>query len=315
MSQNLNEEAEKDNLDVPHAHDRFFKKMMSDIETAREFFKIHLPEDICQFIHLDSLELMPGSYVDDLRKETIADMVFKASTLGQAAYIHLIIDHQSVPDELMPFRMLKYTCNFIDLYLKNNQTSRIPLIIPLVVYHGARSWNYTININELVDSPKELIEKYFLKSFILVDLSRIDDAILRQEVKAGVMSMTLKYIFYRDILPHLPKIFELLKEIKRSTYGKMVVEQVLVYIYCRGDINKENFVSMVKREFAELGESAMTLAEQFRQEGIEKGVEKGKTEVVGRLLREGLSLLLIEKVSGLSLEQIKKIQSKNQIEA
>jgi predicted transposase/invertase (TIGR01784 family) len=94
---------------IPHAHDFFFKMAMSDKRIAREFFDAHLPEEIRKVVELEQLELEPTSYIDDMRKETIADMLFKAQIGGHDAYLYLIVDHQSSPDRLMPFRVLSAT--------------------------------------------------------------------------------------------------------------------------------------------------------------------------------------------------------------
>ena len=50
---------------------------------------------------------------------------------GHEAYIYLLLEHQSTPDRLMPFRMLKYICNIIDQHLKTHDTKikKFPLFI------------------------------------------------------------------------------------------------------------------------------------------------------------------------------------------
>ena len=40
----------------------------------------------------------------------------------------------------MPFQILKYTCNIIDKHLKETTQSTIPLVVPLVLYHGKLPW-------------------------------------------------------------------------------------------------------------------------------------------------------------------------------
>jgi hypothetical protein len=56
-------------------------------------------------------------------------------------------------------------------------------------------------MGDLVDAPKEWVEAYFLKPFTLIDLNKIEDEELKQRSWAGVMELTLKYIFARDMLP------------------------------------------------------------------------------------------------------------------
>ncbi|HSW71062.1 MAG TPA: Rpn family recombination-promoting nuclease/putative transposase [Gammaproteobacteria bacterium] len=62
---------------VAKAHDHFFRMAMSEKQVAREFFDAHLPEDLHQVTDLSRLELQPGTYIDKMRQESIADMLFK----------------------------------------------------------------------------------------------------------------------------------------------------------------------------------------------------------------------------------------------
>lgn len=298
---------------IAKAHDYFFRKMMSDIRVAREFFSTHLPQDILSATELDCLELQTGSHIDDLRQETIADILFKTKIAGREGYLYLLADHQSSPDELMPFRILKYSCNIIDQHIKGGKSNRIPLVVPFVVYHGKQEWNYSTDIADLVDAPKELIDQHFLKPFHLIDLTRIEDAALKQHIWSGVMELTLKYIFARDMLPHLKEIMGLLKQLEK-TNGKSYAEIVLTYILDRGELgNKDIFLDLVRSELTpELGDKMMTIAEQLKaegmQQGMQQGIEKGKLEVAERLLAQKIELALIAEVTGLSLQKIEELK-------
>ena len=52
----------------------------------------------------------------------------------------------------------------------------------------------------------------------------------------------------------------------------------------------------------------MTIAEQLRTEGMEKGKAEGKAEVALGLLREGISPEVISKTTGLSAEEIERLR-------
>jgi predicted transposase/invertase (TIGR01784 family) len=309
---------------IAKAHDHFFRMMMSDKRVAREFFAAHLPKEVLAVTDLNQLELQSTSYIDDVRKESIADMLFKTMIAGHEAYLYLLVDHQSRPDELMPFRVLKYLCNVIDQHLKGNDSKRIPLVIPLVVYHGKQHWKYSNNINDLVDAPKELVETYFLKPFTLIDLSTIDDETLKQSAWAGVMELAMKYIFARDMLPYVKEIIELLKRLE-NVDGKHFIETVLTYILDRGELsNKDAFIALIKTKLApDVGEKIMTIAEQLKaegmqqgiqqgiQQGMQQGIEKTKYEIAERLLAKNEDLSSIAEVTGLSLEKLKELKQKS----
>lgn len=209
--------------------------------------------------------------------------------------------------------MLKYTCNIIDRYFKETGGKRLPLVLPLVVYHGKGHWLHSTDINDLVEAPKVLVEAYFLKPFVLIDLNTIEDAILKQHAWAGVLELTLKHIFSKNMQHHFPDIITLAKQV--GPEGQSFVELVLTYILDRSTINdKEAFFSLIHTELSEeIGEKIMTIAEQLRYEGIqqgiekgiEKGIERGRQETILQLQRSGLEVTEIARLLNLPLEQVK----------
>lgn len=296
---------------IPHAYDMFFKTAMKDKRVAQEFFTAHLPQDFLSLIDLTQLELKSESYIDDLRKESITDLLFKTGMHGSDAYLYLIVDHQSRPDKLMPFRILKYTCNIIDQHLKETRSQRIPFVLPFVLYHGKQIWKHSTDIRDLVDAPKALVEDYFLKPFFLIDLNKIDDSTLKERVWLGVMELTLKHIFDRNIEPAIKDIIDLLKVVLTSG-EQQFTEATLSYILDRGQIeNKELFIEKVKAALPEeIGEKMATIAEKYWIEGVAEGVEKEKVEIAKRLLRENTEPAFIARITGLSPTQIQEIKEK-----
>lgn len=306
------------------AHDHFFRKTMADKRVSREFFEVHLPEELRNIIDLNQLEIESGTFIDDLRQESIADMLFKTRIERNDAYLYLIVDHQSRPDPLMPFRILKYICNIIDQHLKDTASHFIPLVVPIVVYHGKSPWNYSTYINDLVDAPKNFVDNYFLKPFILIDLTKIEDAILKKKAWLGVMELTLKHIFARDILPHLHDIIELLQILEKSN-GENITETVLTYIIDRGEItNKDTFIALVKQGLSsEIGEKIVTIAEQFKAEGVKQGVQQGVQQSLEKVAKKILSeetgftgpnlIAFVQRITGLSKEKIEELGKKTLI--
>lgn len=297
---------------IAHAHDAFVRTVMSDPRIAREFFTVHLPCDIRELVDFNHLVLQPRSYIDDVRKESTVDMLYKTIIAGQEAYLYLIVEHQSSPDELMPFRMLKYTCNVMDQHLKITQQKKLPLVYPMVIYHAERPYPYSSDIRDRVDAPRELIDRYFLKPFQLIDLGRIDDEELKRHAWVGVMEFVLKHIFARDVLPYLQDIAELLRWIAQSG-GRDYVSIVLQYALERGELkNKQAFFELINTQISsEVGEKIMTLAEQLIDEGMAKGLQKGKLEVAERLLSEGIELTFVAKMTGISLERLKVLHEES----
>ncbi|TAK73139.1 MAG: Rpn family recombination-promoting nuclease/putative transposase [Gammaproteobacteria bacterium] len=291
---------------IVHAHDKFVRTAMSDLQVAREFFTMHLPHDIRQAMNLNHLVLQPRSQIDEMRKEVIVDLLYKTTIAEREAYLYLLVEHQSTPDELMAFRMLKYSCNIIDEHLKRTKKKTLPLIYPMVIYHGERPYSYSTDIKDLVDAPPELVERYFLQPFQLIDLAKIDDKELKQYAWAGVMEFALKHIYARDVLPHIIDIIDVLCYLDRSG-GRSYVSLVLQYFLERGDIQDiETFFRLINEHISEeIGEKVMTGAERL----IEKGIEKGKLEVAKQLLAKGIEMAFVAQVTGLPVTKIQEVQT------
>jgi predicted transposase/invertase (TIGR01784 family) len=288
---------------------------MADKQVAREFLTTWLPGELCQLIDFEQLEIQPRSHINDVRQESEVDVLFKTTIDGHEAYLYLLLEHQSTPDVLMPFRLLKYLCNIIDQHLKTHGNNKIPLIYPAVIYHGKRKYPFSTNLAELVDAPKELVERYFLKPFQLIDLGQIDDETLKQHAWSGVMEFALKHIFARDVLPWLKDIAEIMHNLHKDG-GRDYIAIVLQYLLERGELSdREAFFNLINTQISpEVGDKIMTLAEQLKQEGRQEGRQEGKQEskleIAKRMLDAGSDPVFVTKVTGLSLAQIKTLQEK-----
>lgn len=290
---------------ISNAHDQFFRTAMADKRVAHDFLMAWLPGELCQRIDFGQLEIQPRSHINDVRQESAVDVLFKTMIEGHEAYIYLLLEHQSTPDPLMPFRMLKYMCNIIDHHLKTHGGKKIPLIYPLVIYHGKRKYPFSTDLSDLVDAPPSLIDRYFLKPFQLIDLGQIDDETLKQHAWSGVMEFALKHIFARDILPFLRDIADTLHQLDNAG-GRDFIAIVLQYLLERGELSdKEAFFKLIDTQIShEVGEKIMSLAEQLKEEGrIEK-----EREIAKRMLDEGAEPAFVAKVTGLSLDKIKMMQ-------
>ncbi len=200
-------------------------------------------------------------------------------------------------------------------HLKKHPEKSIPLVYPMVIYHGEKIYPYSTDINDLVDAPRELVDKYFLKPFQLIDLGRINDQELKQHMWSGVMEFVMKHIFARNLFPHIQSFAETMQKVVQDG-GENFISIVLQYALARGEINdKEEFFDLINTRISpKTGESVMTLGDRLRYEGklegklegMLEGELKGKLEVAERLLAAGSGLTFITEVTGIPLPQIQE---------
>jgi predicted transposase/invertase (TIGR01784 family) len=106
-----------------------------------------------------------------------------------------------------------------------------------------------------------------------------------------------------------------LRELDDKQTGIEYFETLMRYIFnARADLTKADFNAVVKKietTYPEGSEVVMTLAEIFREEGKEEGIEvgakQGKIEVAKNAIREGMEPDLVAKLTGLSKKEIEKI--------
>ena len=94
---------------VTSSHDLFFKRSMTNIEVAREFFTQHLPVFMLEKANLDSLRLQTQSFVDADLDYSLIDILYTVEFKeGRLGYFYILTEHQRNPDRLMPFRLNFY---------------------------------------------------------------------------------------------------------------------------------------------------------------------------------------------------------------
>ncbi len=95
--------------------------------------------------------------------------------------------------------------------------------------------------------------------------------------------------------------------------GQAYLAIVLQYILERGELsNKDAFFDIIEENMSpEVGENTMTIAEQLRIEGMQKGKLDGKLEMAQSMLADGVDLVFIAKYTQLSLEVLKDMKKKN----
>jgi len=180
---------EKKQINRSNDHDNFFVNSMSNLCVAKNFFKQHLPQQLLQALDLDTLILCKDKLVNSKLRSWVTDMLYrvKLRDSDQDAYIATLIEHQSKPRKHMPLRTLEYECEVMKGHLILYK--KVPLVYTIVYYNGQARWHYPTDVKALIDAPKELIERYALKPFQLVELNQIPDEELRKHLWSGLMGI------------------------------------------------------------------------------------------------------------------------------
>jgi len=208
-------------------HDRCFRMLMQNSKVATEFFTKHLPQEIKNQVSLHSLELQKESHISDDLSLQVTDLLFTADFNGELGYIYLLIEHQSKPEKLMPFRILKYMTAIMEEHLHKHQTTILPIVYPMVMYSGKEHYNYSMNLFDLFGGQKELVVNTFFKDYQLVDLSKISDEELKQLLWYGTLARAMKSVrCFKDICQMLKQLIPELRIIARRGNFSVTIQPV-----------------------------------------------------------------------------------------
>lgn len=214
--------------------------------------------------------------------------------------------------------MLKYMVEIWGAKIKKEKTDQLPVIIPLVVYHGKEGWDIKTTLEEMIPGYRELPRdvRVFIPDYkyLLYDLSGYSDEEIKGQVINKIAMTIMRDIQKKGIDEIIKSIFKAtlyLRELEDKQTGIEYFETLMRYLFsARADLTKADFNELVKKietVYPEGSELVMTIVEMFREEGIKVGAKQGKLEVVRNAIKEGMDLGLIAKLTGLPKREVEII--------
>jgi len=277
---------------ISKSHDRFFKEVLGDIETAKSFLQHYLPPKIVRLIDPESITIEKDSYVEKDLSEYLFDLLFRVKMQQEEAYVYLLFEHKSKVDKHVSLQLLGYMTSI----WKKTVPRPLPVILPVVFYQGREKWeapqwfsNRFSNSDSMDGDLKDYIPDY---KYELFEISS-----LREEEVKGAKRLRI----YLDVLR------------MRSLEGKEAIREVMLRvaltiselswteanerffqvctIYLFDTMGREYFQQLselMKTVSEERSEKMQTIADMLRQEGMEKGMEKGLEMGIIKGREEGL---------------------------
>ena len=307
--------------EVAHPHDRFFRQFIQQKETHQSFLKRYLPPAVCERINFDKLELIQTTFVDKHLKKRESDCIFSTQFNEQDGYVYFLIENQKKPDKLMPFRLWKYLLLLIQHHLDSHKTTDLPTVYPIVFYAGNKKYPYSMDFTELFNTDPAFIREILYKPFQLIDLSQFSPEDPIKDTMLQCLFIIMKHV--REIeraSPHLKVLLKLLWE----TGQEDIITAIINYVISVDKRPNEEVLTILTDIFSDTGVDMPNVAQQLKTEGKEiglaeglakgeelglaKGEELGLAKTAINMLKEGLDIALIEKVTGLSNSHICRLQ-------
>ena len=182
-------------------HDQFFKLLLDQPGAAGTLLKERLPAEVADRLGPDAPELVNTSFVDGELREYRTDRLYRVRIRdGRHAFIFVLVEHKSSPDPDVGLQLLVYMVRIWEWWLRHagagadDGRRRLPLIMPLVVYHGRSEWQVPLSFADALDFDDEALRPHVLDfRYSLADLGRIDDAVLSRQKALRIGLLILKH--------------------------------------------------------------------------------------------------------------------------
>jgi predicted transposase/invertase (TIGR01784 family) len=302
---------------VNNPHDKYFKQVLGDKETTRDFLTNYLPRDLLAVIDLESLVIQKESFIEKELQEHFSDIIYRVKIEGQEGYLYLLFEHKSYLYKATALQLLKYVVSFWDQKVKKENKSTLPPVIPLVFYHGKERWQFKHNLSSIIERIEDLPEavKRFIPDYeyLFYDFSPYSAEEIRGGIKLQIFISILNAMFKEEeaFLATVTRSMQALEELGRGQKATDYLETMIRYIIsAREDIDYKDMHGAVKKVSPKGGEMLMTIAEKLINEGLEKGMEQGMEMTLAALqaFREGKELEEVMNLTGLERNKLLKIQ-------
>ncbi len=256
-------------------HDRFFKAVFGRAEVAAEFLARYLPSAVAETLDWATLRAEKDSFLDIELAQHPTDLLYAVDVRGGSmGYIPVLFEHKSYVESRINLDLLRYRVRIWEHWLNAGNSGLLPVIVPVVVYHGAATWRVSRQFADGVAAPLALRECVPECVYYLVDLSACRDEDLRGAVILHSALLTLKYIFRDDLRERLPGILALLRALEQSSSGLDYLHTLLRYLAQAASTDRlsdEDLRRVVMQTLSGGVEQMMTIAEQWVQEGLGRG--------------------------------------------
>jgi len=296
----------------PNIHDKFFRAAMKNPQLAIDFIQHYFPKDICLALDTKTLKLIPNSYISDDLQETASDLVFSCQIASKEAYISLLIEHQSRPDKMMPFRVHHYLFGLLHDYRKQYPKNQLPAVYTLVFYHGTQTpYPHSLSLQDCFDDPLNIMSKVLYQKLPLIDVNQLSDEELKKQHWIGPMLTAMKYIRKKDMTEQALAILSSIMWNTDKPEEKSLLRLLLNYLFRRGNIQTKVIKTQARtRQLPHaIRRDVMTLAEQLQQEGRNEGIQENTKEIAIKLLDEGSEVAFVHKITGLPIKQIEALKN------
>ena len=283
-------------------YDEAFREVFSNVNLVKSLLTDFVGEDWVTLIDFSTMKVKASTFKGISEDKRESDLLLEFSLKDNTKIlIFILIEFQSAYEQMM-LRLLEY---LLRIYREQLKTSdKLSVVVPIVIYNGTEAWKEDRQFIRYFQIPHDDLKKYIPDfKYILVDVNRLDDELLRR------LKTEVSYFFLLDKtnLHDVEEASERIRGIFREIKDRYPGLSKLLARYMRGLLNYKGIeVEQIIDYLSEGGRSMLAQSiEEIRQEGM----HENQIETAKRMLLEDFGVEKIAKLTGLSVEEIKKLKA------
>ena len=295
---------------MPGPHDLFARYTFGRPERAEAELRAVLPAQVVSEVDWTSLRQESGSVVDPELRETESDLLFTARLRsGRSLLLYVLLEHQSTVDRWMALRMLRYVVRQLEHWRQQHpESTLLPVIIPLVMYHGPEgAWTAPRRVEDLFELPDEAEQRERWRAlvprfeYLLDDLTAEREEALRARPGpplARLAWLILRYGRTDELARKLPDWVALFAQVHAGPEGAEHLVVLIRYLVWIGDWTVHEAAKRVlhsvldEQRSEELMGSYRSVGEELMEEGLQRGLARGREEGLTRGRAEDILRIL-----------------------
>jgi hypothetical protein len=263
-------------INLHQIDDKIFRATMQNKDALTLFLTEFVPNEVNQYIELDSLELDNTEYVTGQLKKLQSDVVWKGRFKDQELRLILLLEHKKDFDREIFIQILLYLCCIWLLDVQNNQP--FSCILPIVVHQGAggKVWETRDLHHFFAHLPPEFLKHIPNFRFLLTNVQREPNPkILRLPEDNLLRALFLMFQCQEDDEKIKQYFGEIFKFYKKQPHLQTVLQLYLVYIMASFNMTIEQIMNLMDSISPNSKKDIMTTYEVLVAKGEGQGIAKG----------------------------------------
>ncbi len=285
---------------VDKKHDKMLKVIFSKKKEVARFLNQFLKLE--GKIEEEQLVQCSTEFITKQYKEKQADIVYRLKEKP----VYFLIEHQSTVNQEMVEKIGDYTKQIMEREETNNLL--YPIVVPIVIYTGFQKWTAKTKF-----SQKQYYEKAYRKyqnTSLWYNLITVQDYTFKelQETTTRFTSFMImeKCKTKEEMLIYTKKIINKLKKEKNKELAKDIIKNIMALFFEKSVITKM-LEELERKEEVSMSPATKMLFD-LQLEGEKRGIMKTIKETAQKMLKKNMDLKDIEEITGLSKEEIEKLQ-------